>query len=82
MNRFVIMDKAHRELRNRLMQWHRNKQKSIKIIDLASSDYQTFRHTVNNRLGKNLNYYDAIKQANEEELQKLDNIILEEKLNI
>lgn len=77
----TAMNSEHKELRKRLLQWHRNKQQSINIILLADSNYQIFRNTVNRRLGTDLDYYDAIKQANLEELQKLDMVILDEKLN-
>lgn len=76
------MTDDHKALRKRLMQWHRNKQKSIAIVDLLDSTYQTFRNKVCTRLEKDLDFYDAIKEANLEELQKLDMIILEFKLNI
>ena len=76
------MDKTHKDLRKRMMQWHRNKQKSIKIIDLLGSNYQCFRSRVCRRLDVDLDFYEAIKQANYDELTYLNNYILEEKLGI
>lgn len=67
-------------LRKKLLNWHRGKQGSLTIVDLLASDYQTFRNRVNVRLNKNLDFRDAIKEANDSELSYLDMHILEEKL--
>ncbi|MBW2962294.1 hypothetical protein [Mesonia aestuariivivens] len=77
-----IESQYHFKLRKRLMQWHRNKQKSIKIIELLDSNYQRFRNKVSKRLSdENIDFYDAIKKANVDELEILDMVILNEKLN-
>lgn len=46
------------------------------------SYYQGLRHRVIRKVGRELDLRDAISLASEEELQKLDNHIIEERLGI
>ncbi len=71
-----------RELRKRLLNWHYSKTKTITIFDLLTSDYQRFRIKVSHRIGKDLDFREAIKQANEDELHMLEQIRDELRLGI
>lgn len=71
-----------RKLRKRLLSWHYKKCRGTQIMDLLESDYQVFRWKVCHRLEKELNFMEAIKQANEEELYELENIKTEKRLGI
>lgn len=71
------------KLRNRLLSWHYQKAKTLSILDLLQSNYQSFRYRVQNRLNvNNLDFREAIKKATLDELQMLDEIKNEERLGI
>lgn len=67
------------DLRKYLLNWHRGKVSSIGFVELLSSSYQSFRNRVNSRTGLDLDFREAIKEANENELGYLDSVILEDK---
>jgi hypothetical protein len=58
------------------------KSQNLTLIDLLDSNYQKFRNDVCRRLDRQVDFREAIKLANEDELRYLDNYILEEKLGI
>ncbi|HYE53686.1 MAG TPA: hypothetical protein VD996_02545 [Chitinophagaceae bacterium] len=69
------------KLRKRLLNWHYYKSKTVSVVDLLESTYQSFRYRVGNRIGNSgISFRDAIKQANQDELEQLDNIILEDRI--
>ncbi len=70
-------------IRKKLLRWHYDKSRTIKIIDLLKSNYQRFRYMVQDRVDKGqLDFREAIKLATENELWDLQNIIDEERIGI
>lgn len=65
------MTKGGKSLRDALLYWHNN----VDILDLLDMRHQKFRHLVSKRIGKELDFREAIEQANEADLQGLDIII-------
>ncbi len=76
------MTDSHKVLRKRMLAWHYRKLHSPNVFDLMESYYQGLRHRVIRKVGRELDLRDAISLASEEELQKLDNHIIEERLGI
>lgn len=72
----------HKALRKRLLAWHYNRSKTIKIVELLQSNYQCFRYKVKNRIGRDIDFREAIKIATMDELEKLSEIIDEERIGI
>jgi hypothetical protein len=71
------------KLRNRLLSWHYSKSKTLTILDLLQSNYQSFRYRVQRRLQVDeLDFRQAIKKATLDELQMLDEIKNCERLGI
>lgn len=61
--------------RQRLLNWHYQKVRSISMLDLLESDYQNFRTMVEQRLNlpyRSLDFREAIKKANDQELTYLE----------
>lgn len=76
------MTDSHKQLRKRMLAWHYRKVNGIGMMDLLESFYQGLRHRVSNQVGRDLDLREAISMASEEELQRLDNHIIEERLGI
>lgn len=70
------------ELRKRLLNWHYKKSKTIAIIELLESDYQRFRNLVKRRIERDIDFREAIKLANYDELTLLEQIRDEKRANI
>lgn len=70
------------KLRKRLLNWHYQKCNGINILDLLESDYQRFRFRVKQRLGRDIDFRDAIKLATYDELTMLEQIRDEKRLGI
>jgi hypothetical protein len=71
------------KLRKKLLRWHYNKLRTIGIVELLQSTYQCFRYRVQHRVNKGqIDFREAIKLANENELWDLQNIIDEERAGI
>jgi hypothetical protein len=68
-------------LRKKLLRWHYDllRPPSLRWVELLSSDFQRFRYMVQARVGKELNYKEAIKVATENELWELQAIIDEDR---
>lgn len=61
-----------KKLRKRLLNWHYKKAKTISIVDLLESGYQCFRRNVGRRVkNPDIDFREAIKVANEDELSQL-----------
>jgi hypothetical protein len=60
--------------RKRLLRWHYNKARTIAIVDLLESDFQSFRRRVCRRLDRDLDFREAIELATGEELNRLDEV--------
>lgn len=77
-----------KRLRKNLLSWHYRKSKTVAVIDLLDSTYQAWRWKVTKRcdpedkLKKGLDFRDAIKKANLNELEDLDRINCEMRLGI
>lgn len=66
-----------------MLRWHYDKGRTIHIIDLLSSTYQSFRFRVQHRTNiDKLDFREAIKKANYDELCHLQNVIDEQRLGI
>jgi hypothetical protein len=73
---------SNEKLRKRLLSWHYRKVKGTGIVDLLESTYQCFRYKVQQRVDRTLNFREAIVLANDDELEMLDIIRIEARLNI
>lgn len=74
-----------KQLRSRLMRWHGQKTRADRGcgIELSDANYLSWLHHVINRTSdKKDSYRDCIRKATLEELQKLDVLILEDKLGM
>lgn len=70
------------KLRKRLLNWHYKKCNGIGIIELLESDYQRFRFRVKQRVGRDIDFREAIKLAVYDELTMLEQIRDEKQLGI
>ena len=70
------------KLRKRLLNWHYKKCRDAGIFDLLETDYQMFRYTVQRRVGRNVDFREAIKIATEDELLLLMQVRDERRLGI
>lgn len=75
-------EQLHKKLRRQLLNWHYKKCNTISIVDLLESDYQRFRNMVCRRTGEELDFREAIKKANLDELTTLMEIRDEKRLGI
>ncbi len=72
-----------KRLRKKMLKWHYDKSRTIHIINLLQSNYQSFRYKVQRRLDEErLDFREAIKKATIDELYDLQNIIDEERIGI
>ena len=70
------------KLRKRMLNWHYQKCNRIGIIELLESDYQRFRVCVKQRVGRDIDFREAIKLAVYVELTMLEQIRDEKRLGI
>jgi hypothetical protein len=74
------MDETY--FRKKLLSWHYNKSRTINIVDLLQSNYQCFRRRVQMRVDNGeLDFREAIRRANLEEMLYLQNVIDEERID-
>ena len=70
------------KLRKQLLNWHYKKCRDAGIFDLLESDYQQFRYMVQRRVGRGIDFREAIKIATEDELLLLMQVRDEKRLGI
>lgn len=76
------MSNEHKRLRKRLLDWHYKKAETTSILDLLEGGYQKFRRDVGKRVGdENIGFRDALKLANQNELEYLQYFRDEERID-